>query len=237
MTLDESTALAKYSTLDLVPIKTPEQYVAVAEHLKTVALYEKKVEGWFRGTADRPGPLTKAYSTYKDLLEKEKEALAPAATDRAKVKGLLVAYDDEQARIAAEEQRRLEEIARKDAEDRRIAEAAALEREASQEQDESLRDVLLAEAQGIFDAPTEVVTVSVQKATPKVSGVTLRDNWKARQTVKVKVLAKEVGMGKQEENFLLPNYSALDAAAKASKGTRKIPGVEFYNDRSPAARR
>jgi hypothetical protein len=48
-----------------------------------------------------------------------------------------------------------------------------------------------------------------------------RDNWKAR-VVDFKLLPDE---------YKLPNEKVLNALAKSTKGTSKVPGVEFFNDR------
>lgn len=53
-----------------------------------------------------------------------------------------------------------------------------------------------------------------------------RDNWKAR-VVNFKLLSDE---------WKLPNESLLNSHARTTKGTRPIPGVEFYNERSVTMR-
>lgn len=242
----------QWDVLPLTPIETPSHYVAVGEHLKDVARYEKKVEAFFRGTEDNPGPLTLQWKAYQSLLVKEKEALAPAKADRALCDTLLIDYDDRQAAVAAAAQREAEAQAIKDAETRQVATAAAVEmmaEGASVEEAAALRE----EAKAILDAPVEADPVHVAKSTPKVAGVTLKDNWKANKTVwqqmrDLKLLAAAVlgitgtvGLSRLKinaslVNFLTPNWSALDQQAKATKGTAKIPGVTFFNDRGTSAR-
>lgn len=249
---ETSLSLADAPTLDalsIAVIETPEQYVTVAEQIKVVARYEKNVKAYFRGTDDKPGPLTLQYRAYESLLEKEKEALAPAKVDRALCDKLLIEWDDKQAAIAAEAQRVAEEKARKDAETRQIEEAAALETLALETCDGSLMD----EAEALLDQPVIPDPVNIVKATPKVAGVSLSDHWKSNRAVwnqqrDLKLLCAAVlGITDQKVivklkvnaslvNFLTPNWQALDLQARASKGTAQIPGVTFFNDRGTSAR-
>ena len=144
----------------------------------------------------------------------------------------LEAYDAEQERQRRERERRLEEQARKDEEDRRLAEAAAL-------YDAAKADPALADdAAAAFEAlgePVPTAAVVVPKATPKIAGVTPSwvDNWKCKPQVDLKKLAAGVASGKYPTTYLLANISALDKAAKACEGTRPIDGVQFYNARFP----
>jgi len=141
----------------------------------------------------------KAADAHKAICNAEKQMLAPVDT---RINALKVAttkwYAAEQARIAAEEERR-----RKEAED--MARLAA-EAEASGDTDtaqEAVAEAILAEA---------AVTVM-----PKCEGTSMRAVWKAIVTDPDKV----------PREYLIVNQSALDALAKATKGSISIPGVRF----------
>lgn len=71
---------------------------------------------------------------------------------------------------------------------------------------------------------------------PKVQGVSYRDNWKAHESVDVKALAAAVANGSVPATFLVPNMTALNQFARATKGAQKVPGVRVWNDRQVTAR-
>lgn len=251
LVVDTDTALTKapqWSALSLTPIKTAEEYVALGERRKDIAAYKKRVKEFFRGTTDNPGPLTLQYRAYEKMLEREKDALAPAVTDEESIDKLLIDYDDEQTRLAAEEQKRLDEEEKKKAEDRAIDEAVALTALSQETGDPSFAQ----EAEAVLE---NVVpdTVFAEKATPKVSGLSIRANWKAnRQAFQhqrdmrllaaaalgitdPKLVAK-LRIDTTLVNLLTVDWSAADKLAKATKGTAQVPGIAFFNDRGVASR-
>ncbi len=238
-----------WTPLALAPIQTAEEYTSVAEYLKQIAAYEKRVKAHYRGSDDAPGSLTLAYRTYDKLLQEEKEALAPAKADRETCDTMLVDYDDRQIAIAAEKQRLADAQALKDAETRQIAEAAALETLANDTFDGALMD----EAEALLEQPVQADPVFVAKETPRVAGISIGNRWKANQSVwnharDLKLLcAAYLGMRDPKViaklkvdaalmNFLMPNWVALNQQAKATSGTANIPGVAFFNDRGVSAR-
>ena len=62
--------------------------------------------------------------------------------------------------------------------------------------------------------------VPVVAAAPALEGVAVRTYWKAR-VVDAALVPRE---------FCIPDESLLDKIARESKGTKRIPGVEFYAD-------
>lgn len=196
-----------------ITIATPEQYVAVVERRKTI-------RAWIGGVKDFFKPIKKqADDLHASICQKERGQLRPAEDDLAVCDRALRAWDDEQARVAAETRRRLEEQARKDEESRRLNEAAALEREAQATGDVALR----AEAEELISAPIETPVVMVQKATPKVEGMSWRDNWKA-EVIDANAVPRQ---------YCTPDLSLIGGVVRNSKGAIKIPGVRVYNDRKP----
>lgn len=223
-----------WENLALVPIANEDQATLVSEHLNAVKEYEKKVTLYFRGTDEKPAALVLAYRAYQDQLDKEKKALEPAKADRETCKKLLLDWDDVLADRAAEVQRIADEKARVAAETRQIEEAADVEKlamTAPPEEAVALRE----EAQTILETPVHVTASQVVKA--KTQGVSVSGRWKCRRDkVNVKALAKAVGDGRVDVTLVEANYTALDQRAVSSKGTAKIPGVEFYLDRNVSAR-
>lgn len=136
------------------------------------------------------------------------------------VKKALRAYDDEQERVRREAERLAQEQARKDAEARALAEAAAMEREAAATGDEALR----AEAHEIIAAPIVVPVVSVAKATPKVSGIAYTETWSAEVT-DLGALIRYVAAHPEFAPLLTPNMTALNQQARSLKSLLRIPGV------------
>lgn len=113
------------------------------------------------------------------------------------------------------------------AEERRKAEAAArVERERLQKEAEDKAAALIAEgkteeAEAIQAVvPIVVPTMPTVPAVQKVAGISYRTDWKFRV----------VDAALVPEEFKIVNEKALTALAKSTKGTKKVPGVEFYSE-------
>jgi hypothetical protein len=128
-------------------------------------------------------------------------------------------WDDEQRRI----QERLQAEAQRKAEEEEAARRAQL---AFEMEDAGAEEAQIEE---VVSAPVVVVAEAVAPTYQKASGVSRRDNWKARVT-DVKKLAKAVAAGKVPVEYILPNQQALDNRAKADQTTMNVPGVESYDD-------
>lgn len=172
----------------------------------------------------------KAETARKGLADEQARMEANLVEAEAVVKKALVAWDTEQERVRLEQQRKLQAEAQREAERLSLEAAAAMEMEAN-----TLGDAeMLQEARELFAQPNTPV-VTVEKSTPKVEGITYRDNWKAADDVDVKALAAAVAAG-APTTFITANMSALNAFARATKGTATVDGVRFFNDRQIAAR-
>ncbi len=86
-----------------------------------------------------------------------------------------------------------------------------------------------AEIEAIVSAPSIAVAEPVAETYQKVTGISKRENWKARVT-DLKKLAAAVAKGQVPANYILPNEQVLNARAKADKQTMSVPGVVPYND-------
>jgi hypothetical protein len=208
-----------------LPVTSHEDYVQVADALKEVKSFTKQVQEFFAPLKE------KAYATWKALTTKENETLAPARAWEAECKSALATWDAEQERFRQEEQRRLEAEARRQEEERRLAEAVALEAEGIAEADPSK----LAEADRLIEEPVETPVVVVEKETPKVAGISYRDNWDAK-VVDLQALIRYVAQNASHQNLLQPNLIALRAQAKSLKGALSIPGVRAYSQKVVSAR-
>lgn len=160
-----------------------------------------------------------AYKAYQGILDKFKEGDAPAEAAERQVKAEIRRWDDEQERIQQELQRKAQAEAERQAEEERLRAAIVAEESGANEQ----------EVAAIVDAPVAVVAAPVAPTYAKVSGISKRDNWKAKVT-DLKALVKAVAAGKVPIEYILPNEQALNARAKADKQTLNIPGVVAWND-------
>ncbi len=162
---------------------------------------------------------TTAYTVWKGLKEKFNEGDAPAEAAERQVKQEIRRWDDEQERIRQELQRKAQAEAEREAEEERLRAAIVAEESGASEQ----------EIATIVDAPVAVVAAPVQATYAKVSGISKRDNWKAKVT-DLHALVKAAAKDKSLLPYLLPNDQALNARAKADKQTLNLPGVVAYND-------
>lgn len=166
-----------------------------------------------------------AWSAHKGIMDKFNEGDKPAEAAERTVKAEIRRWDDQQARIQQELQRKAQE------------EAEARERE------ERLKAAVLAEQSGataeevdaIVESPVAVVAAPVERTYERSAGISGRDNWKCRVT-DVKALCKAIAAGKVPVNYIIPNESVLNARAKADRETLNIPGCVPYNERIIAGR-
>ena len=163
------------------------------------------------------GPIDAAKKAVMDLFRKPLELLSGAET---KIKGLMTDYTNEQERKAKEDQERLEKLAEKEAEKEKKKIDAKIERA---EASGNLDKVEELQAQKETITPLEVPVVS---APPKAEGVSYRETWKA--------IVKDFKLLPDE--YKLPNQSALDKVAQATKGKIPIPGVEFKMEKTTIIR-
>lgn len=195
----------------------------------------KRVDGLFKTPLDRFRKAESIYKrsmqTYHDAKERERR---------------------EAQRAAEAEQRRLEAEAREKHQaelERAKAEASEREREALEKAEELAQAGKPEEADRLLEeyeiearhvaatippepAPT-VPTVHVPE-TPKASGVSYRDNWKAEVT-DLDALLQAIVEGKAPKSLVKIDSAKLNQLAKAMKDELRYPGVRAYNDRVVAA--
>lgn len=160
-----------------------------------------------------------AYRAYQAVLDKYNAGDKPLETAEKQIKAEINRWDAEQEKI----RRELQEKAQRE------AEAAA--------QTEIDKQAVFAELSGadaeqvaaIAAQPVVVVAPPVLPTYEKVSGVSKRENWKARVT-DMKKLCAAIGKGLVPVTYVLPNESALNQRAKADRSTLNIPGVVAYDD-------
>jgi hypothetical protein len=193
-----------------VKITDNESYLLFAGELQEIKRRQKVID-------DRLEPEKKkayvAYMAWNDLI---KELKAPLLLREAFDKKEMSAWEQEQERIRREEEKRLQEEARKREEEARLQ--AAIEAESHGQKEE---------AEQIIEQPAYVPPVVLPKSTPKVSGISYRDNWTFRITDPNKI----------PREYMVPNETAIRKVVSALKDKANIPGIEAYNERIVAAGR
>lgn len=205
-----------------------------ASHLlRSVKGLRAEIAAWFAPHLEAAQDTKrKAEAARKGLADEQARMEAPLVAVELKVKQALIAWETEQEKVRQVEERRLQELARQEAETRTLEAAAALEREADLTNNPELRQ----EAADILAQPIEAPVVSVGKLTPKVQGIVYRDNWKAHPEINIRNLAAAVAAGHAPVSFLMPNMTAINQWARATQGGQIIDGIRVFNDRLVAAR-
>lgn len=145
----------------------------------------------------------------------ERDVVGPIDAATQALDGKTVAYRQEQRRLADEKRRADEAAARKIEEDRRLQEAAAAVANGTPE----------AEALTIMDEPLMPVLAPAAPVVPRIAGQAYVELWSAEVT-DLRALIRHVAAHIENSNFLLPNMTALNQMAKASKAGLTLPGVK-----------
>jgi len=188
-------------------VTTADQYTAAGQELTRIAGAQKKLEA-VRMAITRPMDAAK-----KAVLDFFREPEAKLETAKNTIKRAMIAYDNEQRRIAEENQRKADEAARKERERleekaRKAAESGKVEKAAQLE----------ARAQ-------TVVAPVVSREPPKVSGIKYLDQWKFEVTDPAKV----------PREYLMVDESKIRKVVQALKSDTKIEGVRVWSEKQIAA--
>jgi len=147
------------------------------------------------------------------ILEDERNWLKPLEEEKEKKVSAMQIWFDEQARIRRAEQARLEEEARKAAEEATLEQAMALEKNGHRE-----------EAEAVIAAPVVAPAVYVPPTVPKGMGQFMRKNWGAEVT-DLMALVKAVAAGTVPIQAIEANTVFLNQQARALKSALQYPGV------------
>ncbi len=234
-------------------IDSPLMFAEAGEELKRIKAKSKELNDKRVAITK---PLDDAKKAVMDLFRKPVEILSQA---ELVLKNSIVNYQEEQARIARLEQqkqaeaqrierealeakaRAAEEAARKEAEElqRKANEAAknGNEAEAQKMAEQAQLAFQTGQAQAnVIAQEASAMNAPVTVAAPsKVSGISMRETWKAEVTDK-EALVKFIATNPHLLNLVDVNNSAVNQMAKAMKGNLNIPGVRAYAEKSVAAR-
>lgn len=207
-------------------ITSIESYTAAAELLKAIKALRVKIAETFDPHVKR------AHEAHRALVKEKADAEAPLTEAELILKRSLTAYDDEQRRIARERQAKADREAREQEEQRRLDQAAAMEKEGNEFGDVAL----VAEANALISEPVVAVAAPVEKATPKVAGIAYRTTYSA-QVVDILALVRHVAANPQLLPLLSANMPALNGQARSLKAALQLPGVKVIETRDVAAGR
>lgn len=183
-----------------VTIIGPESYQHAADFLLTVKALLKEVDNTFNPIID------KQYQAHREALAQKKRHQDPLLLAESIIKPKMVAYRDEQERIARDAQRKAQEEAT-------LQEAADAEADG---QHHRVNEIL--DGKGIVAAPMPAPVA-------KVAGIAPRETWSAEVT-DLMALLKAVVAGQAPLACVMANQPALNKQAAALKATMNYPGVK-----------
>jgi hypothetical protein len=187
----------------------------IKEINKRIKLVDEKFSDVMTATVEAKRKATAAKSALDTLIEEIKAPLEQVKTD------LVRQGKDYQALVAKrqrEEQARLAEIARKEEEDRLLAEAEQAEAAGDHEA-----------AQGILDEPVYVPAPPPPKPAFTVDNRSFQKRWKGVCTNKMELI-RFVSQNPQFQNLLDYNEVAGNNMARSIRGESPVKGVQFYNE-------
>ena len=217
-------ALSWPERANAVRIVDNASYVNATELLKGIKALRRRI-----GEVFDPH-VTRAHEAHKALVREKKDAEAPLTEAEGLIKRALVQYTDKQERQRREDEQRLRDEARRREEQRRLEEAAALEQQAV----ESGNVALGREAEALLEAPVHTPAVQVAPTTPKVSGISYRETYRA-QLVNLMALVTHVATHPEHANLLTLNQPAANQLARSLKTNLRVPGLEVVVQTVPAA--
>jgi hypothetical protein len=194
-----------------IKIANQTDYTTAGEYLKSIKNAAAELDD-LRKSMTRP--LDESKKRIMDFFRKPMDILEKA---EAAIKRSMLTYQDEQERLRKEEEARLAELQRKEAE-KLLKKAEKAEEKGNADKADELRE----SAQQLSS-----VTPVVAPAVEGVAGVNTKTVWKFK-IVDVNLIPRE---------YMLPNDKMLGDVARATKGTLKVAGVEFYPEKVIAAGR
>lgn len=206
----------------LPPIKDQTEYLQVGTLWKIGKELLKEIDEAYDDLVKSANKL------HKDLVAKKAKFYNPTEAGVKAAKKLMSDFEEEQEKIRLADQKRLEDIAKKEAEDRLLQEAEEAEAEAKR--NGATPQEAAQEAEAIISEPIRVAPVVLQKTTPKVQGVVFREIWKA-QVFDLRALVNAVAAGKAPIQVLRADEVFLGQQARSLKSALNLPGVRSYSER------
>lgn len=211
-------------------VVSAETFEAAAVHLKDVKAAQERLEDKKRTLLN---PVNATLKAIRDLFRAPEEELVLAEN---LFKRSMLGYSEEQNRIRRDEQRKADE--RAETERRRLEkearEAEDRARAAREAGDIKKAEKLEAKADARADAAAAVVPAIIQRESPRVSGISERENWSAVVT-DLAALVSAIAAGKVPLSAVEANMKVLNSQAKSLKRELNWPGVRAVVDKIMAA--
>lgn len=199
--------LPELSVAAEIVVRDAESYQMAGETWKSLTALEKKIKAYWEED------VSSALKLHRSLVAKRDAMLIPVGEQKNSLRLGMKTFEDEQERIRRAEQARLEEEARKAAEEAALAQAVALEMNGHK-----------AAAEAVISAPVVAPAVYVQKTTPTGFGNATRRVWGAEVT-DLMALVKAVAAGQVPIQAIEANSVFLNQQARALKSALQYPGV------------
>jgi len=199
------------------PVAYQEKPPEVRHAYKESALrFRQALKAAEAGVEQEHGPaIAEKFAEHKRLCAAKRMALAPLEELLDKVGGLLIAYDDADLRIAAEEQQRY------------AAEEAAAQ--------EAVDDAI---ARGDVEAALAVPVVPPQSpSSVRTQGLHYRETWHVEITDMLTLLRHIVTENPGLTHLVQGNDTALNRYAAGLKGAVKLPGTRVRVTKTPVTPR
>jgi hypothetical protein len=218
--LERRTATLADEARSLV-ISDQQTYELAAERLRGVVGLRAEIIEHHREMKQR------SHQAWQAVIAAEKKLLDPVAEAERAYKYNIGAYEFEQ--------RRLEEETRARAEAEANARAMA-----DREREIELAEAAGADAHEVAAICAEPLPLVVQEQPPptfrRAAGVSTAHNWKG-ECVSLAQLLKAIVRGEASPTLVAADQSAINALARATRGTLAIPGIRFYDETKVRARR
>ena len=208
--------------IDITPEREIEsQALVMSEQARLISVTDKMSMEIADNTVDEIGKaITRINNHYKPLADAAFKSHRLITTQWNKMKQPLEdvkthlvnqvkAYQRKVREEAEAEQRRLAEIARKQEEERRLAEAIEAEKEGNAE-----------EAQAIIEEEMFVPTPIVRPDVPKVDGRRYATKWSWKVT----------DINKVPREYLIVDQIKMNGIVRAMKGQTRISGIEVFEE-------
>lgn len=198
----------------LPPIKTADEYLRIGDLWKEGRALLKEIDDGYDDL------IKAAHKLHKDAVAKKAKYYNPVDGAVRAAKGLMSKWDAEQEAIRQAEERRLAEIARKQAEEQALMDAIAAEEEAKRNGE--TKEEAAKESAAIMAEPVYVPPVVVAKTVPKVAGGPVY-----RTVTKFRIVNEAL----IPRAYLVPDMVKIGGVVRALKLQHGIPGVEAYEER------
>lgn len=198
-------------------VTTRDDYEQAAQRTLVCRALLKEIDAAFNPT------IAAADHAHKIAVKSKNDKAGPVRGAMAVYDQKMVVWDSEQVQERLKEAARLQEVARRAAEDARIREAEALERKGKKEA-----------AEALICKPVEVPVVHVEPPA-EVKGISFRETWSAE----VKDLAALVDHVAKDHGLLYlleANMTAINGMARSLKANMNLPGVVAVMSRGVSKR-